>query len=103
MHRASGEELSSNFARLATPAVNSSLFFADLQVSPRKTKSKAAPPKNPETAKTPNEMDEHYVGPQPTGTQTRNQTKPTDRPTEPSTGPGPGADTKLHHEILTCA
>ena len=63
---------------------------------------KAAPPKTQKPNQKPKEMDEHYFGPKPTGTQTRNQTKPTDRQTEPSTGPGPGADTKLHHEIITC-
>ena len=100
MHRASGEELSSNFARLATPAVNSSLFLLIFTSAPEKQSQKQRRPKT-RNRKKPKEVDEHYVGPQPTGTQTRNQTrnqtKPTDRPNEPSTGPGPGADTKLHH------
>ena len=96
MHRASGEELSSNFARLATPAVNSSLFLLIFTSAPEKQSQKQRRPKT-RNRKKPKEVDEHYVGPQPTGTQTRNQTKPTDRQTEPSTGPGPGADTKLYH------
>ena len=86
----------SNFARLATSAVNSSFFLLIFTSAPEKQNQKQRPQKKTETAKTPKEMDEHYFGPKPTGTQTRNQTKPTDRPTEPSTGPGPGADTKLY-------
>ena len=73
-------------------------FFSSLifrSAFPAKTKSSAH--QKPRNREKPKEVDEHYFGPQPTGTQTRNQTKPTDRQTEPSTGPGPGADTKLYH------
>ena len=96
MHRASGEDLFFNFVRLRS--AHSELRRGGAP----QNKTKSSAPKTQKPNQKLKEVKEHYVGPQPTGTQTRNQTKPTDRPTEPSTGPGPGADTKLHHEILTC-
>jgi hypothetical protein len=78
------------------PLSTVAFFSLIFRSAPAKQNQKQRRPKT-RNRKKPKEVDEHYFGPKPTGTQTRNQTKPTDRPTEPSTGPGPGADTKLYH------
>ena len=85
-HRASGEEF---FARLATSAVNSSLFLLIFTSAPEKQNQKQRPPKTPKPRKHPKRWTST------TSAHNRPEPRPETKPNRPTDRPRPGPDTGL--------